>query len=125
MMGTIGVFEPLPDKTLRMVDEIKTGYSLDNISVDRDGDLFVALYPIGVEIFNAYKNPWGTRAPAAAMRISKTEKGYVMKKIIEDGPGEVLPAATTVVHDAATGRLFFSSELHASYCILYVLTRQV
>lgn len=49
--------------------------------------------------------------PAAALRIKKQEDGnYMVEKIIEDGAGDVLSGVTTVVHDAKTGRLFFSSK---------------
>jgi arylesterase/paraoxonase len=44
------------------------------------------------------------------MRVRKTLNGYEVIKILEDGKGEILPAATTVVHDAVTGRLFLSGE---------------
>lgn len=108
--GTIGIFESLPGHGLQKIDEIKTGYSIDNISVDKNGELFVALFPVGFGVFKAFDDPWGSHPASAAMRVSKNEDGYQFEKAIEDGLGEVLPAATTVVHDAKTGRFFFSSK---------------
>lgn len=111
--GTVTVYErSAADGSLRKVDEVRTGYAIDNVSVDAEGDLFVALFPRGTDVLRAFDDPWGVRAASAAMRITRDDKddgGYRMEKILEDGRGEVLPASTTVVHDAKTGRLFFSS----------------
>ena len=108
--GDIKVYERLPNRTLHQIDEILTGYALDNINVDRKGDLYVSIFPRGIDVLKAFNDPWGSKAASAAIRITKGEDGYKMEKIIEDGFGEVLPASTTVVHDAKTGRLFFSSK---------------
>ncbi|RSM19081.1 hypothetical protein CDV31_002002 [Fusarium ambrosium] len=111
LSGTIFIYRVLPDNTLEKVDEVKTGYSIDNLSVDANGDIWVAAFPIGVAIFKAYEDPYHSFPPAAALRVRKVEGKYAVDKVIEDGEGEVLPAATTVVHDAKTGRLFFSSVI--------------
>lgn len=111
MYGTIDVFKPAPNKRLQKVDQIKTGFAIDNVSADKNGDLFAAAFPRGLAVLEAYKDPWNYRAPAAGLRIQKGKDGsYTFNKAIEDGFGEVLPAATTVVHDVRTGRLFFSSK---------------
>ncbi|KAM5342130.1 hypothetical protein ACJ41O_015161 [Fusarium nematophilum] len=109
--GIISIFRILPDNSLEKVDEVNTGFSIDNISVDQDGGIWVAAFPIGLEIFKAYEDPYGAHPPAAALRIRKAEGKWVVDKVIEDKEGEALPAATTVVHDAKTGRLFFSSVI--------------
>ncbi|KPM42136.1 hypothetical protein AK830_g4419 [Neonectria ditissima] len=111
MVGTIDVFQVLPDNELNKIDSISVGFSLDNLSVDKNGDIFVAVFPKGIEIFKAYKDPYNAHPPAAALRLRKQEGTYVLEKIIEDAFGEALPVATTVVHDATTGRLFFSSVI--------------
>lgn len=111
MFGTIDVFKPAPNKRLQRVDQIKTGFAIDNVSADKNGVLFVAAFPRGLAVLEAYNDPWNYRAPSAGLRIQKSEDGsYTLDKAIEDGFGEVLPAATTVVHDVRTGRLFFSSK---------------
>ncbi|KAF7563919.1 hypothetical protein G7046_g182 [Stylonectria norvegica] len=111
MAGTIYVYKVLSDNSLEKVDVIPLGYSVDNVSVDRNGDLYAAVFPRGIDIFKAYDDPYNARPPTAALQIKKVDGRYVVKKIIEDGLGEALPAATTVVHDVKTGRLFFSSVI--------------
>ncbi|KAH7127424.1 hypothetical protein EDB81DRAFT_809202 [Dactylonectria macrodidyma] len=112
MLGTITIYRiaPVTDK-LEKVDEVSVGYGIDNLSIDQNGDMYIAVFPVGVEIFKAYKDPYNARPPSAALRMRKGEGGYVVEKIIEDAFGEVLPVATTVIHDAKTGRLFFSSVI--------------
>lgn len=113
-LGIISVFAPTKTNSLKKIDEIKIGYSIDNISIDKNGDLYVAAFPVGLGIFKAYEDPWGARPASAAFRVRMGEDGYVVDKIIEDGEGEILPASTTVVHDGKTGRLFFSSKFPRS-----------
>jgi hypothetical protein len=114
MFGTIDVFKPAPNKRLQRVDQIKTGFSIDNVSADRMGSSSSRHSPRVLVVLEAYNDPWNHRAPAAGLRIQQSENGfhgsYILDRVIEDGFGEVLPAATTVVHDVQTGRLFFSSK---------------
>lgn len=120
ILGTVDVLKPTSKGQLERVKQIKTGFALDNISVDKKGHLFAAAFPRGVAIFEAYADPWNSHAPAAALRLSQTQNGsYTVEKVIEDGFGDILPAATTVVHDAETGRLFFSSEFNPVILIIY------
>lgn len=109
MTGIIDVYRAPADNKLEKIDEIKTDYALDNISIDENGDLYVAAFPVGIGVLKAYNDPYGSHPAAAALRITKAKTGYNIEKIIEDDSGEMLPAATTVVHDAKTGRLFLSS----------------
>lgn len=110
MIGTISIFRRSDDNGLDKVDEIPVGYSIDNLSVDGDGQVYVAALPRGIDIFKAYEDPYNARPAAAALRLRKSKGGFNVEKVIEDGLGEKLPAATTVIHDAKTGRLFMSSE---------------
>ena len=48
MYGTIDVFKPAPNKRLQKVDQIKTGFAIDNVSADKNGDLFAAAFPRGI-----------------------------------------------------------------------------
>ncbi|KAH6990098.1 hypothetical protein EDB80DRAFT_729476 [Ilyonectria destructans] len=109
--GTVGVYRILPDNGLEKVDEVFLGFSIDNLSVDKHGDIFAAAFPVGIEIFKAYKDPYNARPPSAALRMRKEKGGYVVEKVIEDAFGDALPVATTVVHDVKTGRLFFTSVI--------------
>lgn len=111
LTGIIKVFKIIADDELEQVSEIDTGYSIDNLSVDSNGDVWVAAFPIGLDIMKAYKDPYNAHPPSAALRIRKVEGAkYEVDKVIEDAEGEVLPVSTTVIHDAKTGRLFFSSK---------------
>ena len=110
MIGTIDIFKVLSDGGLEKVDSIFAGYGVDNLSGDENGDIYVAAFPRGLDIFKAYDDPYNARPPATALRLRKQDGQYVIEKVIEDAHGEALPVATTVVHDAKTGRLFFSSK---------------
>lgn len=110
LSGTIFIYRVLSDNTLKKVDEVKTGYSIDNLSVDANGDIWAAAFPAALAIFKVYEDPYNSVAPTTVLRVRKVDGKYVVDKAIEDGEGEFLPATTTVVHDAKTGRLFFSSK---------------
>ncbi|KAF4973962.1 hypothetical protein FZEAL_9069 [Fusarium zealandicum] len=111
LLGTVHIYRTLPNNDLEKVEDVSTGFSLDNISVDQHGDIWVAAFPMGLEILKAYNDPYNAHPPSTVLRITKVDGKYVVDKIIEDAAGEVLPGATTVVHDAKTGRLFFSSVI--------------
>ncbi|KAF5019499.1 hypothetical protein F66182_8506 [Fusarium sp. NRRL 66182] len=109
--GHLHIYRILDSKDLEKVDEMDLGYSLDNASVDKNGDVWIAAFPVGLGILQAYNDPYNAHPAAAVLRVTKVEGKYVVDKVIEDGQGDVLPATTTVVHDAKTGRLFFSSVI--------------
>ncbi|KAI1046697.1 hypothetical protein LB505_006779 [Fusarium chuoi] len=113
--GRLYIYRILPNKDLEKIDEVNLGYGVDNASIDENGDVWIAAFPIGVEIFKAYDDPYNAHPPSAVLRVRKIEGEYVVEKMLEDAEGEVLPAATTVVHDAKTGRLFLSSKLFIIY----------
>lgn len=121
MAGGVQVFEVLSgndDNGLKKVADIPVPYAIDNLSVDGKGDIYAAIFPRGIEILQAAKDPLNARPKSAAVRIRREEDGvYVWEKIIEDGLGEVLPGTTTVVHDAKTGRLFFGGEYCSDLCV--------
>ncbi|KAF4997202.1 hypothetical protein FDECE_12155 [Fusarium decemcellulare] len=117
LSGTITVYRPLPDNSLEKIDVINTGYSLDNVSIDANGDIWVAAFPAGFDTLTAYNDPLNSHPAATALRIKKAEGKWVIEKMIEDAEGEVLPVATTVVHDVKTGRLFFSSVISPSIAV--------
>jgi hypothetical protein len=104
--GTVKVFELQSDKMLKPIDVIKTMMPLDNISPDANGDLWVAAFPSFAKAMAAVADPWSHTSPVTILRIRKTNTGYQTDKIIEDAETKVLSFATTVRHDAKTGRLF-------------------
>ncbi|KAF5252635.1 hypothetical protein FANTH_2530 [Fusarium anthophilum] len=109
--GRLYIYRILPNKDLEKIDEVNLGYGVDNASIDENGNIWIAAFPIGVEIFKAYDDPYNAHPPSTVLRVRKVEGEYVVEKVLEDAKGEVLPAATTVVHDTKTGRLFLSSVI--------------
>ncbi|KAK2058938.1 hypothetical protein LY76DRAFT_616119 [Colletotrichum caudatum] len=94
---------------IQKVADIPAPYSIDNLPVDGKGDIYAAVFPRGIEILQAFKDPLNRTPKSAAVRISKESEGvYAWEKVIDDGASEVLPGSTAVVHDAKTGRLFFA-----------------
>ncbi|KAK6857178.1 serum paraoxonase arylesterase [Apiospora arundinis] len=105
----------------KKIDTVDVGYSIDNLMVDGDGDVWAAVFPVAKDIRAAFEDSdfGAEKGPAtAALRIRKKKEtgdgdvgGYVVEKVLEDGFGDLLPVSTSVVHDAKTGRLFFSSVI--------------
>ncbi|ETS73043.1 hypothetical protein PFICI_15218 [Pestalotiopsis fici W106-1] len=109
LLGTIDVYQPQPGGDLVKLHTIETGYAIDNLSPDRDGQIFAAAITNAIKFFAAINDPYNKDTPTAGLRITKDANGgYKVTKVVEDGLGEVLPGSTTVVHDATTGRIFFS-----------------
>lgn len=101
---------------LRQIDSIDLEYTLDNISVDSEGTLWVAGFPKPLHIMKANKSPPGT-VPIAAVVLSVKKvgegegnggwkSGYVVETVLEDGIGKVLSGVTVAVHDAVSERVF-------------------
>lgn len=111
LLGVVDVFKPQPNGDLIKVETLETGYSLDNLSPDRDGTIYAAAIPDVLKFFAANKSPLDKDTPTTALKIVKRPDGdYEVSKVLEDGLGEILPGATTVLHDAETGRLFFTGR---------------
>jgi hypothetical protein len=114
--GQIRVYFVDSDNLLQQVDTIRTGMPLDNISPDVRGDLYVAGFPNLRAALAGLADPMNVDAPSSILRIRKTvdvEKrkvDYRVEKVVEDRDGKVLSGATTVRHDAKTGRLFIGGK---------------
>lgn len=109
--GQIVVYKPDLDYGVKKVDILKTGYPLDNISEDENGDYWVAALSQLDKALGTFDDPLGdAKVGATILRVRKNvgKKGYQITKMLEDPEGEVLPVATAVVHDVKTGRLFIS-----------------
>lgn len=112
MSGTITVYGT-KDGKMQRVDEIHVGYPLDNLSEDANGEYWAAAIPKLDTLMSTFDDPLGDARPGATVfrvrsRRNQGRKGYEIRKMLEDADGEVLPGATTVVHDAKTERLFLS-----------------
>ena len=96
---------------LEKVEDIPINYGLDNLSVDAKGDIYAAAFPKGIEILQSFKDPYNSKPRSTVIRVRKAKNGtHSWEKVLEDGEGGTLPGATTVVHDAKTGRLFLSGK---------------
>ena len=107
--GNLKVYSIQPDGSIKKINAVKIPYPLDNVSLDGNGDLWVPGLPDIKRTLASFDDPLGPTPPATVFRIHKKDDGeYEVEKVLEDVEGEILPAATTVVHDAKTGRLFLS-----------------
>lgn len=130
--GRIGVYS-LSSTSLTKVDEIEVGMPIDNLSVDANGDIFVAEFPQGLKVIQEIKNVVGALLPSTVWQIRRVssehdgklndKKGsignYRVWKVLEDRDAKVLPnAMTTAVHDAKTGRIFLGGVIseHMTVC---------
>ena len=110
--GNLRVYETQPDGGLKHVHTVKITYPLDNLSLDANGDLWVPGLPDIDRTLKGFDDPMGAAPPSTIFRIHKHADGlYEVDKMLEDLEGKVLPATTTALHDAKTGRIFLSSVI--------------
>jgi arylesterase/paraoxonase len=111
--GGVQVYQPQQDGSLEKVGGVDAFYALDNLSEDRNGDIWAAAFPQGVKNQAYVKSPFGHVPPATVLHIRRardSHAGYEWDKVLEDRDGQALPAATVVVHDASTRRLFLGGK---------------
>jgi hypothetical protein len=116
--GVIDVFSLGQNHKLTKLDTINIGMPPDNLSVDQNGDIFAAAFPKLYQFAGQTDRPFEVHPAAAVYRIRRAGKGhleghdaeYEVELIMEDD-GKVLASATTVVHDAETGRYFLGGVL--------------
>lgn len=102
----IYVMELQGDGSLRELDFIRIGMPIDNISVDINGDIWVAGLPKALKSIPASSNPFTKTSPASVWCVTKTPEGYKKVKVLEDREMKILNQVSTVQHDVKTGRLF-------------------
>lgn len=126
--GEIQVFALNKANKLDHLDSIKLPYPVDNFSVDRNGDLFIAGFPQGYKWGLSARAPFDVLAPTAVFRIKKAIKrvpegqerkgidfhgklgDWTVEKVIEDD-GSVVGGATIAVHDVEAGRYFMGGAV--------------
>ncbi|KAF3767168.1 calcium-dependent phosphotriesterase [Cryphonectria parasitica EP155] len=107
--GRLKVLKAGVNNSLEVIDKLDPPYALDNLSEDKDGVIWAAAIPRGLDIMRQSKAPFTLFPAATVLRISRASNGtYEVKKVLEDRDGEVLPGATTVVHDVSSRRLILS-----------------
>ena len=102
------------DTGLDFVEHIDVPYPIDNLSQDNTGDIWIPAFPDAVAMMKAHEDPLNVVPPSTILRLTKKDKEgggkeWAWEKVLEDALGEILPATTTAVHDAKTGRIFLSS----------------
>jgi arylesterase / paraoxonase len=129
LTGEIRVYTLNEHHTLDQVSSIQNPLPIDNIAVDRDGDLYCASIPKIYIWGESSKRPFEVDPPSTVFRIRKAgkggkkggkrgtggageigEEGWEIRKIMEDDSG-TLPGATIAVHDVETGRVFLGGAM--------------
>lgn len=95
-------------------------YPIDNLSVDKNGDIYAASFPQLYMMQKHQKSPFDVLSPSTVVRIRRDGKGYgegrqghlgeekteyLVEEVLEDD-GTIVNGATTAVHDVETGRFF-------------------
>ncbi|KAI9651321.1 hypothetical protein NHQ30_001360 [Ciborinia camelliae] len=114
--GQIQVYSLEAQQRLRKVDTIQVPYPINDISVDKNGDIYAATVPaLHKTITNSQNSE--AQIPSAVFRIMKLGRmgegegwGWNVVKMVEDD-GSLLPATTVAVHDTLTGKMFLGGVL--------------
>ncbi|KAL4074123.1 hypothetical protein V8B97DRAFT_1932047 [Scleroderma yunnanense] len=126
MLGEITVLEKRPDNTLAFIEVIKTGYAADNLAVDSNGALWVAVLSdlLGL-IYRKFDDP-SQLVASAALRVTVNNgpssfygEKYNVDKVFED-PGNLASGITSAVYDSERGQLFLHGVIstHLTVCRL-------
>lgn len=94
------------DHTLTEVTTIHLGMPIDNLSTDKNGDIYAAAFPKPLQLLDSIKDPYHIDTPSTIWRIRKSGSGYEVKKLLEDKEAKIMGGATTASHDVKTGKLF-------------------
>ncbi|MCJ1246589.1 hypothetical protein MMC30_003798 [Trapelia coarctata] len=113
LANKLNVMELQPSLMLKEVDIIRLGMPIDNLSVDRDGDIWAAAIPKPLQVKSTLQDPFKQQWQSTVWRIHKraSGRGYEVKKVLEDRDGKFVAGATTALHDARTGRVFTSGAV--------------
>jgi hypothetical protein len=106
----VGVFQLQDDGTFRQARQIAVGLPVAGLSVDSRDDIWA----VGR---NKY-DPTGLESQHSIIRIRQTEYRslrYITEKILEDGDGISLKAASVARHDVKTKRIFIAGKFNYRY----------
>jgi arylesterase/paraoxonase len=115
------------ETTLEFVTKIKTPYPLDNMSVDKNGDLIVSGIPQTYK-WLANLDDRSVDVPSAVLRVKKSQEkdgkgseegNYEVEIMIEDD-GTILAGGTIAVHDVEKKKVYVAgiTEPHVLVCSL-------
>ena len=99
---------------LRDIDVIHLGMPVDNLSVDKNGDVWAAAFPKVLQLLKSFSDPSHIDSPTSIWRIRKVQGSYVKQKVLEDAEARIVGSATVVTHDTKTGKLFIGGKSEAS-----------
>jgi hypothetical protein len=108
--GVITVHEYSEDGLVE-VKTIPLDVPLDNLSVDRYGNIVAAAIPHSVGFMQAANDPYNRVAAAGILMVTEIDSqgnNYEVIKVIEDRDAKYLPTTSVAVHDAQTHRLFLA-----------------
>lgn len=113
--GKISVHE-LVDGQLRRVNEIDTGFPMDNLSVDSEGNIIAAAFPEVLSVLTGFDNPETVNVASTVLKIRKTDEvdgqaRYEVEKMIEDNEGKMLSVTTVSAYDTQSHQLFVGGIL--------------
>ncbi|KAJ5976491.1 calcium-dependent phosphotriesterase [Penicillium waksmanii] len=105
----------LVNNELIHVESINTGYPLDNLWLDADGNLIAAAFPDSIAFVKSSMDPYNVVAPATVLSINdiakqlKTSgKNVKVSKLAEDRDAKSLPSSTVAVHDTKGHKLILA-----------------
>jgi DNA-binding beta-propeller fold protein YncE len=112
--GLITVHKLVNNKLIH-VESINTGYPMDNLWLDADGNLIAAAFPDSIAFVKSIMDPYNVVPPATVLMfndIAKQLKTYgknvKVSKLVEDRDAKSLPSSTVAVHDVKGHKLFLA-----------------
>ncbi|KAG9233147.1 serum paraoxonase/arylesteras-like protein [Amylocarpus encephaloides] len=111
-LGTVTVLSHnSTTQLLTHIHTIEVRMPIDNLSLDPNGDIYVAAFPDVLGLVLASSSSAERDVGSSVFRVRKVVKeggelAWDVEKMMEDVEGRVLPMATVVVHDAETGNLW-------------------
>lgn len=120
MRGTVSVFslsnstqdKNLPAPQLHHEQDIKIGMFVDNLSVDKNGDVYVAAFPNVHQLLEAMDRDEEMDIGSTVWKLGKRDEGeggeWVSEKVLEDIEGRVLHGSTSAVFDVKSGSYWLS-----------------
>ena len=122
--GEVKVLSLDEHHSLSTVGTFKVPIPVDNLSVDKHGNILAVGFPQIYKLLEGSKDPYRTKSPSAAYVIQRQERnglaafarnewhdGDVMVTKIMEDDGAVLSGFSIAVHDVETGKIFLGGPL--------------
>ncbi|KAJ5165782.1 calcium-dependent phosphotriesterase [Penicillium capsulatum] len=105
----------LVNNELIQVESVNTGYPMDNLWLDADGNLIAVAFPDLIALIKSTMDPYNVVVPATVLTINDIAKqlktggkNVKVSKLVEDRDSKSLPSSTGAVHDAKSHKLFLA-----------------